>query len=382
MRSNGTTTYWGNLPTYQGMTESEIDDGTGISNMTISPKNLKYAVREYETANYDNMKQLYYNGYTTMNILDCYGISSATQKTSFILEFNNEVLEGTYQFAAYIVTLSSVTNCTVTFYNSDNSSVGTCQLTTNSASAHATVSLSDIAVKMTLSFSSSTTINIDSFGLFPKFLWDYAYKYGIVINMVQPSLPTPLITQKLNKLKSDYEDVKINVTNLQSQQSKDTAALINLINSGAKNRLKINASNRTHNGITFTVNSDGTVTANGTATANAYIQVASIPADSELFDGSYRLCGCPTGGSRQSYAQYAALSSYARYDYGESVSLIPTGLTGNVGIIIMIYSGYTANNVVFKPMVCKEADYLVSPEYAQYCPTLPELYALIKSYHP
>lgn len=177
-------------------------------------------------------------------------------------------------------------------------------------------------------------------------------------------------------------EIHEDVTNLQSQQTKNETALINLINTGSKNRLLITASSRTHNGITFTVNSDGTVTANGTATANAYIQVASIPANSELFDGSYRLCGCPTGGSRATYAQYAALSNYARYDYGESVSLIPTGLTGNVGLVIMVYAGYTANNVIFKPMICKEADYLVSPEYAQYCPTLPELYALIKSYHP
>ncbi len=208
LRSNGTTVYWGNLPTYQGMTESEIDAGTSTSNRTISPKNLKYAVREYETANSDNMMQLYYNGYTTMNILDCPGISSATQKTSFDMEFNNEVLEGTYEFAAYIVTLSSITSCTVTFYSSANSSVGTCQLDTNSASAHATVDLSDTAVKMTLSFASNTTIGIENFGLFPKFLWDYAQEQGFIIHMVQPSLPTPLITQKLNKLRSDYDDVK------------------------------------------------------------------------------------------------------------------------------------------------------------------------------
>lgn len=208
LRSNGTTAYWGNLPTYTGMTESEIDAGTSTTNRTISPRNLKYAVREYETANRDNMMQLYYNGYTTMNILDCSGISSATQKTSFDIEFNNEVLEGTYEFAAYIQTLSSVTSCTITFYNSADSSVGTCQLTTNSASTHATVDLSDTAVKMTLSFASSTTIGIESLGLFPKFLWDYAQEQGFIMHMVQPSLPTPLITQKLNKLRSDYDDVK------------------------------------------------------------------------------------------------------------------------------------------------------------------------------
>jgi hypothetical protein len=43
----------------------------------------------------------------------------------------------------------------------------------------------------------------------------------------------------------------------------------------------------------------------------------------------------------------------------------------------MIYAGYTADNVVFKPMICKAADYLVSPEYVPYCPTMPELYQMI-----
>ena len=45
----------------------------------------------------------------------------------------------------------------------------------------------------------------------------------------------------------------------------------------------------------------------------------------------------------------------------------------------MIYAGYTAEDVIFKPMVCKAVDYLVSPEFAPYCPTMPELYAMIQA---
>ena len=176
-------------------------------------------------------------------------------------------------------------------------------------------------------------------------------------------------------LKALQADLAAEVTAREKLQ----AAVMSIINSGAKNRLKLTAVSfsRTHNGITFTVGDDGTVTASGTATANAYIQVAAVPGDSELFDGSYRLCGCPTGGSRETYAQYMALSNYARYDYGESVGLIPTGLTGNVGLVIMVYAGATVENVVFKPMICKASDYLISPEYVPYCPTMAELYQMI-----
>lgn len=33
-------------------------------------------------------------------------------------------------------------------------------------------------------------------------------------------------------------------------------------------------------------------------------------------------------------------------------------------------------------MICTKNDYEISPEYVPYCPTLAELYALVKSYHP
>ncbi len=149
------------------------------------------------------------------------------------------------------------------------------------------------------------------------------------------------------------------------------------INSGAKNRLKLTAVSRTHNGITFTVGDDGTVTASGTATANAYIQLAAIPPDGGLFDGTYRLSGCPEGGSRSTYALYAAAGDYARYDYGQSVSLTPAALSGNINIIMMIYAGATVENVVFKPMICSSADWAISHDYVPYCPTMPELYQMI-----
>lgn len=155
-----------------------------------------------------------------------------------------------------------------------------------------------------------------------------------------------------------------------------------VINTGGKNRLQNSATSRTVNGVTFTVNADGTVSASGTATANAYIQIAAIPADGGLFDGTYRLSGCPEGGSRSTYALYAASGDYARYDYGQSISLTPAAVTGNIYIIVMIYSGATVDNIVFDPMICSGDEWTISHDYAPYCPTLPELYAMVRSYHP
>lgn len=161
-------------------------------------------------------------------------------------------------------------------------------------------------------------------------------------------------------------------------REKTDAALTGQINGGAKNRLKVTATSRTHNGITFTVNADGTVTANGTATANAYTILATVPSTSELFDGTYFLSGCPTGGIyTETYALYAALGSYTRYDLGEGVTLTSPGSTGNVSFVAIVYAGYTADNLIFRPMVCKTADYQISSEYEPYCPTMPDLYQMI-----
>ena len=185
-----------------------------------------------------------------------------------------------------------------------------------------------------------------------------------------------------SEVDSIVSDINLDIIDAENDISKIHNAVNELLLNGGKNKLQITATDRVHNGITFTVNADGTVTANGTATANAYIQIAAVPAQGGLFDGAHMLSGSPPGGSRQSYAMYAELSDYARYDYGSGVSLIPTELTGSINIIIMIYSGYTADNVIFKPMISTFADWNISTEFAPYCPTLAELYALVKSYHP
>ena len=74
-------------------------------------------------------------------------------------------------------------------------------------------------------------------------------------------------------------------------------------------------STQTIKGITFTVNSDGTITANGTATGNAYLELTSIP-NFYLPEGNYTLSGCRSGGSATTYCLTAvngAGASYTKY---------------------------------------------------------------------
>lgn len=108
----------------------------------------------------------------------------------------------------------------------------------------------------------------------------------------------------------------------------------------------------TKNGITCTPNTDadgnfdGTYTLNGTASANALFDVAIV----KLNAGTYRLIGCPSGGSSKTYWFYAYINiSYGEYGSGCNIKAKSDGL--NATIKIVINSGTTVENLVFKPMI-------------------------------
>ena len=69
------------------------------------------------------------------------------------------------------------------------------------------------------------------------------------------------------------------------------------VKSTGKNLLKNIATSQTINGITFTVNDDGTVLVNGTATAMAQINL--VGTRQQLSKGKYIVSGCPTGGNNK-----------------------------------------------------------------------------------
>lgn len=178
--------------------------------------------------------------------------------------------------------------------------------------------------------------------------------------------------------KTEIDDI---ITRVDTLDTKQTLALVHLINENGKNRVKPTVTTQTVNGITWTVNTDGTISANGMATADSYITVQALPADS-VFDGNFFLCGCPSGGGASTYALYVARGSYTKYDYGDGVVLSSSTDDLNKNLIAIVYSGQTVTDLVFKPMICKKVYWDITHKYMPYCPTLPEIYALIKSYHP
>ena len=110
---------------------------------------------------------------------------------------------------------------------------------------------------------------------------------------------------------------------------------------------------RTVNGVTFTDNGDGTVTANGTAAGGNAIFRAS--GKWNLPKGKYAMSGCPDGGGSGKYKLGAYNSGVSgepsiSADFGDGTSFELTEET-NVGVWCVVFKGAAVNNLVFHPQL-------------------------------
>ena len=120
-----------------------------------------------------------------------------------------------------------------------------------------------------------------------------------------------------------------------------------------KNLLNATLQTTTVNGVTCTANGDGTYTLNGTATDIAIFVVYYNFADVYGSASSLKMVGCPSGGSAQKYF----LRSYRKGgnpeildEYGSGIS-IGSFKEAESNIAILVKSGVTVNNLIFKPML-------------------------------
>ena len=170
-----------------------------------------------------------------------------------------------------------------------------------------------------------------------------------------------------------------------------SAALANIVDNGAKNRLEVNLNilkslnNGTHygfswsdnvcstsSGITFTYNSDSSITVNGTAQREVWFKLNAF---TYLYK-EYVISGCPNGGSSSTY--FIESDRYNIRDYGESAE-VPNSIYDTDSIYIVVKSGATLNNLTFYPMICEKILWKISQQYAPYAPTNRELYDMIQN---
>lgn len=174
------------------------------------------------------------------------------------------------------------------------------------------------------------------------------------------------------------------LTALETSDTAQDTTIAKLVDAGAKNLLKITGTSRTINGVTFTVNSDGTVTANGTnnSTSSATFVLMPYQEADKIPNGSYRLTGCPSVGSSTTYdlRWYLYSPGKSAYDTGNGAVVEKNGTaTGSGGIAIVVKAGQTVDNVVFKPMLCTAEDHAASDAFVPYVPTMLELYQMIQA---
>lgn len=170
--------------------------------------------------------------------------------------------------------------------------------------------------------------------------------------------------------------------------TKTTTATTQLIDDGAKNRLDITLASLkaintagswsgnvyTRRGILFTVNDDMTISVSGTNDGTLGDSWLDLYGTGTTTDFIGMVCsGCPEGGTSDRYGLQCGNNNW---DYGA-----PEGRVCVQGAIaIVVRAGYDATaGLTFKPMICTAADWAISQAYAQYCPTLPELYAMIQA---
>lgn len=128
---------------------------------------------------------------------------------------------------------------------------------------------------------------------------------------------------------------------------------------GAKNLLPNIAHTDTVYGVTFTINSDGSVDANGTATDLAYIDIASTDMGFSLADGSYILSDGLVSHSADYYTTITIVDNQGNvtYEYADTKAeshmafTITNSNISKLYVAVCVADGITANHVLFKPMI-------------------------------
>ena len=166
------------------------------------------------------------------------------------------------------------------------------------------------------------------------------------------------------------------------------AALVELIDNGAKNLINTidldaikamntsgtwNGSTYTRYNIEYTLNGDGTIslrTVGGAATNGGALVFPCRPLTGE----AYHLNGVPSGAS--GYDLRVGSGSTYR-DTGSGLDFV---VTGTYNIYTRVDSGTNIPDAVtLYPMICLKKAYDISERSVPYCPTLSEMYAMIKA---
>ena len=165
--------------------------------------------------------------------------------------------------------------------------------------------------------------------------------------------------------------IALNKTNI----SVNRAELVELVDGGAKN-LGVPNSPDVVEGITVTVNSDGSFTfACTNVESNKIIRVANITSHGS---NTYMLSGC-SGGSSTTYmlGLYNPSASAVTYQYSDAVE--QTRDISGYSLRVRIIAGYRGTFTI-SPMICTKSAWDISQAYVPYAMSAAEVTAWINAH--
>lgn len=157
--------------------------------------------------------------------------------------------------------------------------------------------------------------------------------------------------------------------------------------SGAKNLLLLTGENVTGYGVSCVFDPDaGTITLDGVntdkkCTGSFNVQVAD-PVNMALTEGKAYHFMCE-GTSNDTYGIYiykSGATPVTQWDCftNTDAEWNPAWSASN-GFRLFVRSGTVVDNVVLRPMICTAEDWTASQQFQPYCPTLQELYAMVRA---
>lgn len=200
-----------------------------------------------------------------------------------------------------------------------------------------------------------------------------------------------------DQLLTDMADAQANVDLDQDEKiNNNEDRIIELINSGHKNLCRFMQGTDTQFGTTFTPDStSGTLTTSGTATRYYGYRILGDQSGTTFADdvpiqkGTYVLTGLPAGASSTTHRfilgiwQDAAGTRTSTSIYDDVYEFEITGYQARIDLTAYVATGNDSGaHTEWKPMIVPKEIYDMTPDFVPYCPTLQELYQMVRTYHP
>lgn len=208
-------------------------------------------------------------------------------------------------------------------------------------------------------------------------------------------------TTNYNWVKPSYEDdADIEVLNstfdsidaqMKSNDDKISSPLVQLVDDGPKNRIKLGFPTTTKNAVTATANSDGTITLSGTNSSTSstilvfdlYANAAASTDNKQnpfIANGKYIMKGSGSNIVRiQFYGYNDDLQLSVLANSADDVEVTIDGTYKYYVFRIWIAGSASFDNVVLSPMCCLKDFYDISSAFRPYTPSSSELYDMIKA---